>query len=89
MILGGKDKGENVKFNYTEISWKNSKIKLIRAVIKSTSLGFVPCFILQPYNWKEYIILDKQILIRKPIIKGPRISLELVLELFSTGWNKK
>ncbi len=89
MILGGKDKGENVKFNYTEISWKNSKIKLIWAVIKSTSFGFVSCFILQPYNWQEYIISDKQILLGKPTIKGTRISVKLVLELFSTSWNEK
>ena len=40
-------------------------------------------------NWQEYIISDKQILLGKPTIKGTRISVELVLELFSTGWTEK
>jgi len=40
-------------------------------------------------NWQEYIISDKEILLGKPSIKGTRISVELVLELFSTGWTEK
>lgn len=40
-------------------------------------------------NWQNYIISDKQVLLGKPTIKGTRISVELLLELFSTGWNEK
>lgn len=40
-------------------------------------------------NWNEYIISDPQILIGKPILKGTRISVELILELFSAGWTEK
>jgi uncharacterized protein (DUF433 family) len=40
-------------------------------------------------NWQEYIVSDKQVLLGKPTIKGTRISVELVLELFSTGWDEK
>ena len=40
-------------------------------------------------NWQDHIISDKQVLLGKPIIKGTRISVELVLELFSTGWTEK
>ena len=37
-------------------------------------------------NWQEYIVSDQQILLGKPTIKGTRISVELLLELFSSGW---
>ena len=40
-------------------------------------------------NWQEYIVSDKQVLLGKPTIKGTRISGELVLELFSKGWDEK
>lgn len=40
-------------------------------------------------DWKEHIISDQKILIGKPIIKGTRISVELILELFSKGWSEK
>ena len=40
-------------------------------------------------DWKEYIISDPKILVGKPTIKGTRISVELVLELFSIGWTEK
>ncbi len=40
-------------------------------------------------NWQEYIISDSGILTGKPTIKGTRISIELILELFSLGWTEK
>lgn len=39
-------------------------------------------------NWQEHIISDKNVLLGKPIIKGTRISVELILELFSKGWTE-
>ena len=40
-------------------------------------------------KWQDYIISDQQILLGKPIIKGTRISVELILELFSFGWTEQ
>jgi uncharacterized protein (DUF433 family) len=39
-------------------------------------------------NWKAHIVSDPQILLGKPTIRGTRISVELVLELFSNGWTE-
>jgi uncharacterized protein (DUF433 family) len=39
--------------------------------------------------WQNYIISDKQVLLGKPIIKGTRISVELIVELFQSGWTEK
>ncbi len=40
-------------------------------------------------NWQDYIVSDKQVLMGKPIIKGTRISVGFVLELFSSGWTEE
>lgn len=40
-------------------------------------------------KWQEYIISDPAILLGKPAIKGTRISVELILELFSKGWTEQ
>ena len=37
-------------------------------------------------NWQEYIIQDAAVLIGKPVIRGTRISVELLLELPAQGW---
>lgn len=40
-------------------------------------------------NWQDHIISHNQVLLGKPTIKGTRISVELVLGLFSSGWTEK
>jgi uncharacterized protein (DUF433 family) len=37
-------------------------------------------------NWQERIIVDPNILVGKPIIKGTRLSVELILEQLAAGW---
>ena len=36
--------------------------------------------------WRERIEINPKILVGKPIIKGTRISVELVIELLAQGW---
>ncbi|MDQ1266973.1 MAG: hypothetical protein QG635_2126 [Bacteroidota bacterium] len=40
-------------------------------------------------EWKNFIRADDKILLGKPIIKGTRLSVELLLELLSEGWTEK
>jgi len=40
-------------------------------------------------NWRNTIVCDTNVLLGKPIIKGTRISVELILELFTNGWDEK
>jgi len=37
-------------------------------------------------DWKDRIIVDPNILVGKPIIKGTRIAVEFVLDLLGKGW---
>lgn len=37
-------------------------------------------------DWKDRITIDPNILAGKPIIKGTRISVELILDLLANGW---
>jgi uncharacterized protein (DUF433 family) len=37
-------------------------------------------------EWQAYITADPAILVGKPVIKGTRISVELVLECLARGW---
>ena len=38
-------------------------------------------------DWKDRIVVDPQILLGKPVIKGTRISVELLLDRLSDGWS--
>ena len=38
-------------------------------------------------KWQEYITSDPKILTGKPIIKGTRLSVELILNLLAEGWS--
>ncbi|WP_099238630.1 DUF433 domain-containing protein [Synechococcus sp. BDU 130192] len=39
-------------------------------------------------NWQNYIHSDPNILIGKPVVKGTRISVEFLLNLFASGWSE-
>ncbi len=40
-------------------------------------------------NWKERIVVDPAVLAGKPIVKGTRLSVELILGLLAEGWDEK
>lgn len=37
-------------------------------------------------NWHERITTDPKVLVGKPVIKGTRISVELIVDLLAEGW---
>lgn len=40
-------------------------------------------------NWENYIVTDAGILAGKPIVKGTRLAVALVLELMAKGWSEQ
>jgi uncharacterized protein (DUF433 family) len=38
-------------------------------------------------DWRQRIVVNPQILVGKPVIKGTRISVELVIDLLARGYN--
>jgi uncharacterized protein (DUF433 family) len=37
-------------------------------------------------DWRDHITVDSRILVGKPVIKGTRISVEMVIDLLAAGW---
>lgn len=37
-------------------------------------------------SWQEHIIIDPNVLVGKPVIKGTRIAVEFVIDLLARGW---
>ena len=40
-------------------------------------------------NWKDYIVADPEVLLGKPVIKGTRLSVELILDRLADGWSEQ
>ncbi len=40
-------------------------------------------------NWRDHITIDPQFLVGKPVIKGTRISVELVIDMLARGWSNE
>lgn len=40
-------------------------------------------------NWQEHIHSDPEILSSKPVVKGSRLSVDLLLELLASGWSEE
>jgi uncharacterized protein (DUF433 family) len=39
-------------------------------------------------NWRERIVIDPEILVGKPVIKGTRLAVEFVIDLLAQGWTE-
>jgi uncharacterized protein (DUF433 family) len=39
-------------------------------------------------NWRERIVLDPEVLVGKPVVKGTRLSVEFIIELLAQGWTE-
>ena len=37
-------------------------------------------------NWRDRIIVDSNILVGKPVVRGTRLSVDFLLELMAQGW---
>jgi uncharacterized protein (DUF433 family) len=37
-------------------------------------------------NWRDHIVSDPEVLVGKPVIRGTRISVELILDRLADGW---
>ncbi len=37
-------------------------------------------------NWRDYIVSDPEILVGKPVVKGTRLSVDLILDRLADGW---
>ena len=40
-------------------------------------------------TWQDRITTDPKVLVGKPVIKGSRIAVELVIDLLSKGWSQE
>jgi uncharacterized protein (DUF433 family) len=39
-------------------------------------------------TWQERITLDPAVLVGKPVIKGTRLAVELIIDLLAQGWSE-
>lgn len=39
-------------------------------------------------SWQERIVVDPQILVGKPVVRGTRLAVELIIDLLAQGWSE-
>jgi uncharacterized protein (DUF433 family) len=39
-------------------------------------------------NWRERIVMNPEILVGKPVVKGTRLAVEFVIGLLAQGWSE-
>ena len=53
------------------------------AWLPTPSSGTIACM-----NWRERVVADPRVLVGKAVIKGTRISVELLMDLFARGYTR-
>jgi uncharacterized protein (DUF433 family) len=39
-------------------------------------------------DWQERIVIDPEVLVGKPIVRGTRLAVEFVIDLLAQGWTE-
>ena len=39
-------------------------------------------------NWRDRIVVDPQVLVGKPVVKGTRLAVEFIIDLLAQGWTE-
>ena len=40
-------------------------------------------------NWQDRIVVDPEILVGKPVVKGTRLSVQFIIDLLAQGWTEE
>jgi uncharacterized protein (DUF433 family) len=40
-------------------------------------------------TWQEHISVDPKVLVGKPVVKGTRLAVELIIDLLGKGWTQE
>ena len=40
-------------------------------------------------NWRDHITVDPEVFAGKPVVRGTRVGVEFLLELFANGWTRE
>ena len=40
-------------------------------------------------DWRQYIVVNPDVLAGKPVIKGTRLAVDFILGLFASGWTEE
>jgi uncharacterized protein (DUF433 family) len=40
-------------------------------------------------DWRQYIHVDAEVLLGKPVVRGTRLGVEFILRLFASGWTEE
>lgn len=40
-------------------------------------------------TWEDRIIVDPEVMVGKPVVKGTRLTVEFLLDLFCQGWSEE